>query len=118
MAIKQSVTLTLLHYAVEEYHKKAIYAVTGLVHAVSTVLIAIVVFECIPLSFFWTRAGGSVDGRCIEPTIIARISYVYSGVIVLYDVVMAVLPWLMVRKLQLDLRTRLMVTVVLALGSM
>lgn len=117
MAIKQSITLMLLRYAVEEYHKKAVYIVTFAVHAISTILLVMVLFQCIPLSFFWTRGAGDISGRCLDPIVTARTVYVYSGIIVIYDVTMALLPWLMVRKLQLDLRTRLMVTAVLALGS-
>lgn len=117
MAIKHSISLMLLRFAVEDYQKKVIHFVTFLVHAMSIALIALVLLQCIPLSFFWTRATGDTNGRCLDPNVAARAAYVYSGTIVIYDVTMALLPWLMVRKLQLDLRTRLMVTVVLALGS-
>lgn len=117
MAVKHSISLMLLRFAVENSHKKVIHLVTFLVHAISIALIATVLLQCIPLSFFWTRASGDTDGRCLDPNVSARAAYVYSGIIVAYDVTMALLPWLMVRKLQLDLRTRLMVTIVLALGS-
>lgn len=118
MTIKHSISLMLLRYAVEDYHKKVIKLVTFAVHAMSTVIFFLIVFQCIPVSFWWTRAGGNTEGICMDPQVSTKATYAYSAVIVLYDLTMALLPWLMVRKLQLDLRTKLMVTVVLATGSM
>lgn len=118
MAIKQSIALMLLRYAVEDYHKRLIYVVTFCVQFYSMILFFFVLLQCIPMSFYWTRAQGVVDGRCMDPEITVKVTYGYSATFVLYDITMAVLPWFMVRKLQLDLRTRLMVTTVLAFGSM
>lgn len=118
VVIKQSTTLMLLRFAVEDYHRKIIYGLTIMIYVVSAIILALCVFQCIPLSFFWTRAAGDLDGRCLSPSVAVKGAAIYSGVVILFDLSMAVLPWIMVRKLQLDLRTRLMVTAVLALGSM
>jgi hypothetical protein len=118
MAIKQGIALMLLRYAVEEYHKKLIYVVTFCLEFYSMIFFFAVLFQCIPISFYWTRTLGVMDGRCMNPIYTVRMSYGYTATFVLYDLTMAILPWFMVRKLQLDIRTRLMVTTVLALGSM
>ena len=108
----------LLRYAVEDYHKILIYVVNSCLQFYSMVLFFFVMLQCIPISFYWTRVQGNMDGRCMDPVITIRLTYGYSAVFMIYDLTMALLPWFMVRKLQLDLRTRLMVTTVLAFGSM
>lgn len=118
MAIKQSIALMLLRFAVEDYHKKLIHIANSLLQVYSMILFFFVMLQCIPISFAWTRAQGVTDGLCMDPTITIRLTYGYSATFVLYDLTMAILPWFMVRKLQLDLRTRLMVTALLAFGSM
>lgn len=116
--IKQSISLQLLRYAVEDYQKIVINIVTYTLHIYSTILFFMILFQCIPHSFFWTQAMGDTSGRCADKWVALKVSYGYTSLIIIYDVTMALLPWLMVRKLQLDLRTRLMVTAVLAMGSM
>lgn len=118
MVVKQSITLMLWRFAVQDYHKKLICIVAFALQLISIVVFFTVVFACSPVTFFWTRAAGDTKGLCRASNIGINISYVYSAALVVYDVTMAFLPWLMVRRLQLDLRTKLMVTTVLALGSM
>lgn len=69
------------------------------------------------MSYFWTRVQGT-QGECMNLQVLVVSGYLYSAVTILYDLTMALLPWLLVRKLQLDLQTKIMVSVVLALGSM
>lgn len=117
MALKLSIALMLLRIVVEDYQKKIIYIVTGVVEAYSVVFFLGFMVQCIPASFFWTRFEGDTNGHCINPKVTAAATYVYSLITVVYDWTMALLPWFIVRKMRLDLRTRLMVAIVLALAS-
>lgn len=118
MAVKQSIAFSLLRYVVESYHKKLIHVATLVVQICSIVLFFSTLYDCVPIEFFWTQAQGATEGVCRarQPTV--RIAYAYSASFVIYDLVMAILPWFMVRKLQLDMRTKLMVATLLAFGSM
>lgn len=107
----------LLRYAVEDYHKKLIYFVTFVLAAYSNIMFFVIVFQCVPISFYWTRATDYTNGRCMDPIWTFKATYGFNATFILFDVTMALLPWLMVRKLKLDLRTRLMVATILALGS-
>lgn len=118
MAVKLSIALMLLRVVVEDYHKKAIYIVTGLVEVYSVLYFIGFLVQCVPASLFWTRVQGDTNGHCVNQRIIVIATYVYSFITVMFDWTMALLPWFVVRKSQLDLRTRLMVTVVLSLASM
>lgn len=119
MAVKLSITLMLLRYAVEQHHKKLIYVVGIIFQVYSVAFIFVFVFQCLPVSFFWTQARGDTHGRCLDQDAVFNpVGQVYAGVTFVYDATMALLPWFMVRKMRLDLRTRIMIASVLALGSM
>lgn len=108
----------LLRLVVEKPHRMLIYTVTIIIQVYSVVFFFLFLFQCIPSSYFWTRFQGVTDGQCMNPQILVTAVYVYSGIAVVYDWTMALLPWLFVRKLQMNLRTKLLCAFILALGSM
>lgn len=116
--VKISIALMLLRFAMEEYQKRIIYVVTIVTSLLSVVTLFVEAFQCTPPSFFWTRFQGAMNGRCLNANHTTILIYVYSGMVILFDWTMAILPWFIVRKMQLNFRTRIMITVVLALGSM
>lgn len=118
MAIKLSIALMLLRFVVEQSQTIVIIAVTSVLQLSSVIGFFLFVFQCKPSSYFWTRARGDVDGSCINPVTLVNTVYVYSVINCIWDWTMALLPWLMVRKLQLATRTKIMVAVILGLGSM
>lgn len=116
--VKLSIALMLLRFAIEQYQKRLIYIIAGTYLIYSVVYLFIFTFQCIPVSYFWERFSGSTNGRCINKTAFLVTGYIYPVVTIIYDWTMAILPWFIVRKMHLDLRTRIMVASVLALGSM
>lgn len=118
LAVKLSIALMLLRYVMEESQKRLVYIVTGVTQIYSLAFLFVFAFQCTPGPFFWTRFQGVTDGHCINPNITVITGYVYVGVTIVYDWTMAILPWFIVRKMHLDLRTKRMVAVVLGLGSM
>lgn len=118
MAVKLSISLMLLRFIVEKSHRMFIYFVTVIIQIYSVVFFFLFIFQCLPASYFWTRFQGVTGGQCMNPQTIITAVYVYSGIAVLYDWTMALLPWFVVRKLQMNLRTKLLCAFILALGSM
>lgn len=118
MSVKLSITLMLLRFVVEESHKRVVIIMGCMLQVYSVAFTFIYAFQCVPVTFFWTRAQGDISGRCLKLDKFFAAGYVYVGLNVLFDISMAIMPWLIVRKMQHDLRTRLMVTSILALGSM
>lgn len=108
----------LLRFVVERSHTILLYVVIAATSLSSIALFVLFSFQCSPVSFFWRRAGGDIDGQCMSPLVVVTGAYVYSVVCVVCDWTMALLPWLLVRKTQMDVRTKLMVVFVLAIGSM
>lgn len=108
----------LLRFALEEYQKKLIYLVTGVTQFYSVIFLFIFIFQCMPPMVFWTRYQGDTHGHCFNPMITVVAGYIYLAVTIVFDWTMAMLPWFIVRKMRLDLRTRRMIAVILSLGSM
>lgn len=107
----------LLRVTMEKYQRRLIYICTGITQIYSVVFLFIFIFQCNPIQLFWTKSSGATSGQCIDPTIIVITGYLYLAVTIIFDWTMAILPWFVVRNMQLDLRTRRMIAVVLALGS-
>lgn len=118
MAVKLSITLMLLRFVIQSSQRMMIYIITIILELYSVAFFFLFVFQCTPPSFFWTRFQGVTDGHCMDPSITITAVYVYSGIAIVYDWTMAIIPWFIVRRLQMTLRTKLMCAFILALGSM
>lgn len=108
----------LLRFVMEPSHKILLYVVIGLTTISSLAFFFVFIFQCSPVPYFWRRAQGDIDGQCMDPLVVVIGAYAYSAVCIACDWTMALLPWFLVRKTQMDLRTKAMVIFVLAMGSM
>ena len=118
MAVKLSICLMLLRLVVEKVHKYTIYAVLAVIETYSVIFFFLFVFQCVPSSFFWTRFAGDTNGKCMDPSVAVNATYIYSAISCVSDWILALLPWFLVRKLNMSQRTKYMVALVLAMGSM
>lgn len=117
MVVKLSISYMLLDIVVEESHKKILYIVSGLIQVCIVIWCTFIAFSCTPVHFYWTRFEGQTNGKCQDFRIIGILTYVYTALCVIFDLVMVILPWFVVRKMQQTLRTRLMVAFLLGVGS-
>lgn len=117
MIIKLSICLMLLRFVIEPSHKVLLYIVIISTSFSSVVFFFVFIFQCSPVSFFWQRSQGLTSGKCLDPVIVVVGTYLYSACSIICDWSMAVLPWFLVREMRMDLRTKLLVAFVLAMGS-
>jgi hypothetical protein len=117
MVVKLSICLMLLRFVIEPSHKILLYVVNAATLVSSAVFFFVFIFQCSPISFYWQRAGGDTDGQCISSLVVLIGAYTYSAICIICDWTMALLPWFLVRRTQMDLRTKMMVVFVLAMGS-
>ncbi|KAF2771719.1 hypothetical protein EJ03DRAFT_289193 [Teratosphaeria nubilosa] len=78
----------------------------------------VVIFQCWPISDWWSL--NPADKHCINPTAIIGLTYGVSALNVLADWTIGILPIFIVRDLQMSLRQRRLVSVILgfaAIGS-
>lgn len=108
----------LLRYVLDDFKKKLIYIITGTANLCSIMVFFFVIFQCLPVSFYWTKVLPGTEGRCVEWYGFFILGASYSFANLSFYVMTAIIPWFIVRKMQLDLQTRVMLALVLGLGSM
>lgn len=99
-------------------HVIIIWTVTAVLEIYSVAYFFLFVLQCQPSSFFWNRYAGATDGTCIDPTITVNATYAYSAISCWVDWTLAILPVFIVWKLQMNVRTKISVAMVLAMGAM
>jgi hypothetical protein len=84
--------------------------------AMSIFFFFLFLFQCSPVSYFWTQLQGQ-HGHCINHAIISRNAYFYSSISCWSDWTFCILPAFMVWKLQMNHRTKVSVLILFALGA-
>lgn len=118
IVVKQSIVLMLLRYVLDDFQKKLIYIITGTANLCSIMVFFFVIFQCLPVSYYWTKALPGTEGRCVEWYGFFIIGAGYSFANLSFYGMTAIIPYFIVRKMQLDLQTKVMLALVLGLGSM
>jgi hypothetical protein len=76
-----------------------------------------ILFSCHPVQFFWTRVLGTT-GHCRDPETMVKATYAHGAVMTFGDISLAILPMFLVRDLQMPIKQKISVMLLLALGSM
>ena len=82
----------------------------------STFYVFLIIFQCYPVDYFWTRYAGAV-GKCLNPNVIADATYAHSAISAWTDWTLGILPIFLVWDLAMNLRTKVSVALILALGA-
>jgi hypothetical protein len=88
----------------------------GLSTVAGTVFFFFTVFQCSPVSSYWNRPDDK--GACLDIDLLLGIVYAYSGVAILCDFTIGLLPVFLIRDLQLSRRTKISLMTVLGIGCM
>lgn len=88
--------------------------------ATGLVFMFLMLLQCKPLEFFWTKAALDPDihGTCMDINIIIIMTYVYSAFAALCDFTVGILPIFLVRKLNMRRKTKLAVVGILSMACM
>lgn len=112
---KMSIGFFLLRVTVYRAHvwiirsAMAITAVTGVMFLLATL------FQCSPVSFFWTKAVGA-QGKCLDIEVIIALTYFYSAVSALCDFTFGILPVFMLWNLNMSRKTKTAVAPILSMA--
>lgn len=109
-----------MRITVKRLHHWILYVVMFLTVASGMAFMLLMLLQCKPLSYFWTRTAfdPSIKGSCMDIHIIIAMTYVYSAVTALCDFTVGTLPIFLVRKLNMQRRTKLAVASILGMGCM
>ncbi|KAI8961541.1 hypothetical protein F5Y11DRAFT_222971 [Daldinia sp. FL1419] len=112
---KMSIAAFLLRVTPHKVHRLIIYVASGFTCAAGLTLVFIVMFQCKPVSLFWHR---NQPGSCLPVEAIITSTYVYSAFAILTDFTFTLLPLYLIWKLQMDMRTKIVLGPIMCLAFM
>ncbi|KAF9890806.1 hypothetical protein FE257_005377 [Aspergillus nanangensis] len=106
---KVSVCLLLLRVLIDPIHRAIIYVVTTITVITGCIFFVFCLVQCSPPSYFWTRFWGdeTISGSCGNLTAIQVLLYLFSAVSATFDLTVAALPIVVVRRLQMSRQTKI-----------
>ena len=117
MAVKLSIGIQLLRISPNKLPRDIIMATIILTQAYSIAFFFVFIFQCYPPKFFWTRLQGDTDGTCLATSVTVNVFYGYSAICCIGDWIFAILPYFLVKDLQMNKRTKRLVALVLAMAA-
>lgn len=113
---KISIAFFLLRIAVRKIHSYIIYAAMTISVVAGAAFFFVTLFQCNPVSFFWTKHLPGQPGTCVDMTIVIALGYVYSAFSIISDFTFALLPAHLVMGLQLKRKTKIALIPLLTMG--
>ena len=114
---KISVCIFLMRITIRRLHIWTLYTVMALTVLAGLVFMFLMLLQCHPLEFFWTRTMvPQPDGFCIDISIIINMTYVYSAFAALCDFTVGILPIFLVHKLHMKRQTKIAVMGILSMA--
>lgn len=82
--------------------------------AMGIVFLFFTIFQCLPVAYFWNQP--TTEGHCLDIGLLLGIVYMYSGVTAACDFTLASLPVYIIWRLQMNRRTKIVVSALLGLA--
>ncbi|KAI5918710.1 GPCR, PTH11-type [Camillea tinctor] len=112
--IKASVVFTLLRVTREALYRWLLYAMLLVASLMAMVGILASLLYCRPTRAYWNP----LLGTCGDFMVVVNIGYAWTAVGIVTDWMCAILPYFIVRKLQMARRTKMVVMGILSLGAL
>ncbi|KAI0125635.1 GPCR, PTH11-type [Xylariales sp. AK1849] len=112
--IKASIVLTLVRITMNKWYRYALYAMQFLATVMAMVGILASLLYCRPVKAYWNP----LLGTCGDFMIVVNIGYAWTAVGIITDWMCAIIPYFIVRNLQMSRRSKTTVIVILGLGAM
>jgi len=116
VASKFSVGFYLLRITPQKLHRWIIYAALGATVVASSTFFFVTLFQCKPVSFAFNKF--TETGTCINIDTIINVVYGYSTLAIFTDITFTLLPAWLVFNLQMDIKTKLALSVVIGMACM
>ncbi|KAH7150212.1 hypothetical protein B0J13DRAFT_285537 [Dactylonectria estremocensis] len=113
ISCKASIGFFLLRFTTVRLQRWAIYLAMMSTALSGGIFFFVSMFQCKPVSSFWNK---EQDGSCVNVNVIIALATLYSVFAVISDFMFALLPGLIIWKLQLHKRTKLSLIPLLAMG--
>ena len=113
MTIKVSIGFMLLRVSFKKIHVWILYGAIFVTIVASGTFFFVCLFQCSPVWYMWDK---TAEGKCVNGTVIAALSYVYSGFSILSDFTFAIIPGFVVWELQLKRRAKFALLPLIIMG--
>jgi hypothetical protein len=111
--------MSLLRFATKPAMRVTLYVVIALVTSFTIFLLFFALFQCVPVSKFWTRVVEiTPPGTCLDPNTVVAVAYAHSVVVTVVDCTLATFPIIIVWNMHISLNTKISLALLLGLGSM
>ncbi|KAK7967573.1 uncharacterized protein PG986_001850 [Apiospora aurea] len=115
--IKASIAIFLSRICVERIHKIIIWSILALTEIYSLFFFLLFVLQCRPTALFWLRYNPDPPaGFCLDAAVVAKSFYAYSAISCLTDWTYSLLPITLVWNLQMNIKMKISVCILLAAG--
>ena len=114
-AAKLSIALQLFRVTTNRIHVWIIYAAVALTMMTNVVFFFVTFFQCQPYSYFWDK---NQPGTCLPFNVFVPLAYFYNIWATVNDFLLGFLPIAIVYKLQMDLKTKILLVPILGMGCM
>ena len=116
--IKASFSFSLLRIVVTKKQKILIYCILASTVAFTIFYFFYLLFACHPISYFWNRVLERSGGHCAPPRNVVAATYTHGAISLVNDIAMVIIPIFVVKDLQMDLKSKITVTLIFAIGSL
>ncbi|KAI0389982.1 hypothetical protein F5Y17DRAFT_93353 [Xylariaceae sp. FL0594] len=118
MSLKFTIGIFLLRICSQTWHRVTIWAVLIACLSFNLFYVLIAAFQCQPVWYFWERyTNETLAGACLPKELITNTTYAAVGINAAADWILGLLPFALVRDLDLGSKQKLSVACILALGS-
>jgi hypothetical protein len=114
---KISIGVFLTRICSKKYQTYVIWAVLTVVILFSTYFVILLVFQCRPVSFLWTKFEGE-SGKCLSADVLTGSTYAHSAISTIADLVLGTLPVLLLWNLNMNIQSKMSVALILGLGAL
>ncbi|KAK6080936.1 hypothetical protein SCUP234_05034 [Seiridium cupressi] len=111
--IKASIVLTLVRITMKKGYRWALYGMQALATIMAIVGILASLLYCRPVKAYWNP----LLGTCGNFMIVVNIGYAWTAVGIITDWMCAIIPYFIVRNLQMSRRSKTTVMIILGLGA-
>jgi hypothetical protein len=113
--LKVSIGFFLLRVATSKTHIWIVRITMGLTILLGPIIFFVFLFQCAPVSAFWTL--DPHDGKCLDTTVLVALVFAISGLNVIADWTFGLLPFWIVKDLQIPIRQKRLVIGLLAFAA-
>lgn len=114
--LRVTVGIFLLRIVSRKTHRVIIHTLNAIGVAYSACYLASIVFQCIPLSYFWERLDMNSNGICFDPNVSVKTTIGATVVAAVIDWSFGLLPIWILWTVHLSNRRKIMVCSLLGLG--